>query len=177
MSEDPLHYYVRDAGSRVAHHWDYTRDRSDRALCGHHYARPVWEGTDRPRWVCRACQDLVAPHEARWWRQRAEDLQIEVNGLNARVQDLQKRLNRLGNELSEQRRVVKDLKRRLKQLSTTSRKGSTPTAPDNSQEAVATRLKALTGPLSAANVSSTWRTPAGRVRIVPGGLPGHGKKR
>src|SRR6478609_1048958 len=106
MSEDPLYYYVRDKGSAVAHHWDYLRSRTDHALCGHAYQGAVWEGEDRPRAVCRACQALLPSHEARWWRAKAEALmeEVELLGLEA---------ERLRQEITNQRGQLRHLNAKL----------------------------------------------------------------
>lgn len=70
---NPPYYFVRDKGSRVAHHWDYERDRRSRALCGHEYAQEIiFEGYKQPSRVCRACQDVLPRFEAKWWRQTAQ---------------------------------------------------------------------------------------------------------
>lgn len=69
---EPPYYFVRDRGSRTAHHWDYERDRSTRALCGHEYEDEIiFEGPERPSRVCRACTEELPRFEARWWRDEA----------------------------------------------------------------------------------------------------------
>ena len=62
--DEPLHWFVRDRGSRAAHHLDYAAPRGDRALCGHGFAEILWEGAQRPRAVCRPCQEAMPSHEA-----------------------------------------------------------------------------------------------------------------
>jgi hypothetical protein len=70
---EPPFYFVRDKGSRVAHHWDYDRDRKTRALCGHQYEDEiVFEGTKRPNSVCRECSEVLPRFESRWWRETAQ---------------------------------------------------------------------------------------------------------
>lgn len=188
MSDDPLHYYVRDKGSAIAHHWDYVRSRKDHALCGHPYRSPVWEGEDRPRAVCRACQALLPPHEARWWRTRAQAALAELESLSLETEHLRARVAELEQRVENQRRQLRQLNRRRATGSgrapvpgKTKPSGGEAKAkdkPDNSREAVARRLRKTSGPLSAANISAARRrTPSGSVRVVRGGLPGLGKGR
>jgi len=113
MSGDPLYYYVRDKGSAVAHHWDYLRSRSDHALCGHPYEAPVWEGEDRPRAVCRACQALLPAHEAGWWRRKAEAIQSEFDSLRPETDDLRKRVAELEKHIDNQRSQLRHLNAKL----------------------------------------------------------------
>jgi len=199
MSGDPLYYFVRDKGSPVAHHWDYVRSRADHALCGHPYQAPVWEGEDRPRAVCRACQALLPPHEARWWRTRAEALQKESESMRLEAEGLRTRLAELERQVAIQRSQLRQLNAKLggqargrgggshAAAGVMSKRTAKPGAkkkakrtrkPDNSREAVNSRLREESGLMSAANISSGWKGPTGRsVRVVSGGLPGLGKRR
>ena len=169
MSGDPLHYYVRDKGSAFAHHWDYARSRPDHALCGYPYQSPVWEGEARPRAVCRACQALLAPHEARWWRKKAEALQAEVEALTIRIAVLKQGAAVQRKEM--RRRKANPPKSKVIQPDNSK--------PDNSKEAVARRVRETSPNLmSAADIPSRWPRPSGRnVRVVSGGLPGLGQRR
>ena len=60
----------------AAHIWDYLKNRSDYALCGHPYANPVQlpEEDGRPNRVCRACEALAPKAEAKAWQEIAEEL-------------------------------------------------------------------------------------------------------
>lgn len=196
MSDDPLYYYVRDKGSAIAHHWDYLRGRNDHALCGHPYRGATWEGEDRPRSVCRACQAMLPAHEARWWKARAEVLQDELDFLVSEAQGLRAEIVKLKKHAENQRQQLRQLNatRGQKPLAQGGRAdGRSPkkpaarssgkrgrkskSAPDNSREAVEMRLREETGPLAAANISARWRPTAGHIRVVRGGLPGLGKRR
>jgi hypothetical protein len=199
MCGDPLYYYVRDKGSAVAHHWDYLRSRTDYALCGHPYQAPVWEGEDRPRAVCRACQELLPPHEARWWRTKAEALQAELESLRLDTEALRTRVAELERHVDNQRSQLRHLnakrgagdrasvadnrasgvsRTKPRAKSSGKRKGQKKGKPDNTREAVTRRLREAPGPLSAADISTGWRRPsAGPVRVVRGGLPSLGKRR
>jgi hypothetical protein len=71
-------FYVRDKAP-AAHIWDYLKDRSDHALCGHGYVHPVELGeVSRPRSVCRGCQALAPKAEAMRWREIAEQTAAEL---------------------------------------------------------------------------------------------------
>lgn len=180
MAADSPYYYVRDKGSRVAHHWDYARDRTDHALCGYAYQEPVWEGTVRPRAVCRACQELLPAHEVRWWRQKAETLQAELDSLTQETDALTARVGELENHVAHQRRELSRLQRKsAAQGRPGSGKRSRRTAvPDNRREAIARRLREEEAdPLAAADLPAAWRTPLGRRRPVLAGLPGLGRRR
>ena len=199
MSGDQLYYYVRDRGSSYAHHWDYARSRSDHALCGQPYGGPVWEGEARPKSVCRACQALLAPHEASWWRTKAEALLAETVSFEAQVDELRERVAELEELVARQRVHLRQLntkvqsqppgrgdghvtssgslKRPKSKRRRQARSGGTG-APDNSREAITRRLQNQSGPLAAAEIPTSWRRPPGRsVRVVSGGLPGLGKRR
>lgn len=99
----PDFYYVRDKSSRVAHHWDYLGNRPHRALCGHRYEPPIhYEGSARPRAVCRACQSLVPKYEALWWRQSALHLASEKAALEKAMRNLTSVV--IGKEVGEEGR-------------------------------------------------------------------------
>jgi hypothetical protein len=81
---EPEYYYVRDTSSKAAHHWDYLRNRSSRALCGHEYVGPIaYEGPDRPRSVCRACQAALPTYGERWWRDVAKSTQTQLDEIES----------------------------------------------------------------------------------------------
>jgi predicted nucleic acid-binding Zn-ribbon protein len=92
--EPPL-YFVRDRGSRVAHHWDYEGDRNYRALCGHVYTSEIaFEGYTRPSRVCLTCQELAPKFEAKLWRQIAEKADAKRTQLQQRIDIAQRDLQR-----------------------------------------------------------------------------------
>lgn len=89
----PPYYFVRDRASRVAHHWDYERERTTRALCGHEYAGEIlFEGAEQPSRVCRSCQQLLPPFEARWWRDAARKSLAQLANLKERHAVLESQL-------------------------------------------------------------------------------------
>ena len=198
MAGDPLYYYVRDRGSAVAHHRDYLGSRIDHALCGHPYRAPVWEGEDRPRAVCRACQALLPRHEAQWWRTKADAFQVELESLRLETEGLRTRVAELKKHVDNQRSQLRHLNskrgagerasvtdnrdsgfsRTKPESQTTGGKERKNAKPDNTSEAVARRLREDAGPLSAADISTGLRWPAaGPLRVVHGGLPSLGKRR
>jgi hypothetical protein len=193
MLGDPPYYYVRDKGSAVAHHWDYLRSRTDHALCGHPYQGATWEGEDRPRAVCRACQAVLPRFDARWWRSRAEALQTEGASSQRQSEDLRKQISLLEKRITDQqnelRRLNQDLAARRRGSSADNSPGAATSKikvkprpskramPDNTRDAVDRRLRDGAGPLSAANIPPRVTRPVGAVTVVPGGLPSHGRRR
>ncbi|BCO83712.1 hypothetical protein MINTM011_20470 [Mycobacterium paraintracellulare] len=112
--------YVKDKGP-VAHIWDYLKDRTDHALCGHGYQDPlVIEERGRPRAVCRACQALSPRAEVVQWREIAEELQtwpddyealrIEYENLWAEYEDLWNTYQKLWTHSENQRREIRNLR-------------------------------------------------------------------
>jgi hypothetical protein len=73
----PPFYFVRVNASKVAHHWDYARDRRTRALCGHEYR-----------------DDMVWEREA-WWRQAARKLEIKLERLQRSRSPVDQEVHRL----------------------------------------------------------------------------------
>lgn len=103
----PPLYYVRDKGSRVAHHWDYEGDRNDRALCGQDYVGEiVFEGFNRPARVCRACQDLAPHFEAKWWRQKAIDAANKRDEVQRQKDLLTRDINRMRGHIAKLNRRI-----------------------------------------------------------------------
>jgi hypothetical protein len=89
----PPYYFVRDKGSRVAHHWDYERDRTNHALCGHEYEGEIlFEGGMQPSRVCRACQEALPRFEAKWWRGVAQKLASRSTSLEQRCATAERNL-------------------------------------------------------------------------------------
>lgn len=157
MSDSPF-YYVRDTGSRVAHHWDYEGDLPDQALCGEPFTGEiVYEGEERPRAVCRACQDLTGPHEIRWWKARAASFEPEMNRLLAHIAALKDQLRRNREQTTAQAREIGRLRKQLKRAQ---------------QHATAPKPKRKQRGQSA----SGHRQPP-PIRVVSGGAPGLGKRR
>lgn len=96
MDSSP-YFYSRDSVSRAAHHWDYRYDRSTHALCGHEFTGAiVWEGSDRPKLVCRKCQEVLPQWEGHIWRQwadqRVQQQQDRLDEAEARAQKAQEAL-------------------------------------------------------------------------------------
>lgn len=154
---DTLFYYVRDTGSRVAHHWDYTRNRTDHALCGHPYSGTnPWESTERPRALCLACQALTGPRELSWLKSAVERMKDEHRQLTERCQAQELELRNLRRKTENQRvRLIAQ----------------------DAALATARRLASATAPkVPKSSTTVTNRQPP-RIRVVSGGLPGLGKRR
>ena len=97
----PPFYFVRDKGSRVAHHWDYQCNRRSRALCGYYYVDEiVSEGYTPPSRVCRACQDVLPRFEAKWWREAAQQSESRRKHLEDRCATADRELKQLRKEVS-----------------------------------------------------------------------------
>src|SRR4051794_36869899 len=126
-SVSPPFYFVRDKSSSVAHHWDYERGRSDHALCGCPYMEPKWEGAERPRAVCRACQSRLLTYEARWWKAQAQKLRDELAYL---TEQSEKRAAELQERIDNQRRALAQLNAKIERVTsdsgTVSRRRSEP---------------------------------------------------
>lgn len=96
----PPFWFVRDKKSRVAHHWDYERDRATRALCGHEYEDEiVFEGETLPNRVCRDCQEVVPRFEARWWRETARKSAERCAHLEQRCANSEQELRQLRSQI------------------------------------------------------------------------------
>jgi hypothetical protein len=188
MCEAPSYYYfVRDKGASVAHHWDYQHSRPDHALCGIPFQGPVWEGEVPPRSVCRACQALLAPHDARWWRDRAKRLESDATKHAAERHDsaaVRSSVFRLETLVAFQEKQIAELKARLRAPNpqATGRGASAQTRGNgrrrNSREAIDERVKKAEqgGPWSAAPGSEARPLTYGGHK-VNGGHPGLGKGR
>ncbi|WP_133058792.1 hypothetical protein, partial [Mycolicibacterium peregrinum] len=99
---EPPFYFVRDSASRVAHHWDYLRNRTATALCGHDYRGEIrWEGDARPAKVCRSCQDVLPQFEAKWWRQGARRIEIHRDRLEKRNAEIENELTQLRRQINQ----------------------------------------------------------------------------
>ena len=155
---EPPNFYVREKSSPVAHHWDYLRDRADTALCGHGYVDPITLGeVPRPRSVCRSCQARLPEWEARWWRQRAEEVYEKLEALR-------KVYDRLAVHADNQRRQLRILQdgRRSRRV------GKVVPPPE--------KPKRLSPRVSQPAKKKRPRQPP-PIRVVSGGLPGLGYRR
>lgn len=92
VEQDELHWFVRDRGSKAAHHFDYSAPLPDRALCGHRFNEVLWEDEERPTRVCTRCQARMPSHEADWWRTRAEREHKLRRAAHARILGLESEL-------------------------------------------------------------------------------------
>ena len=99
---EPVHWFVRDAGSAHAHHLDYEQPGFDRALCGHPFAEILEESEDRPRRVCRKCQGRMPAHEAKWWQAKAEHELERLAEVRSSLATARRALTRTTNRLSAQ---------------------------------------------------------------------------
>src|SRR4051812_3931247 len=88
----PLQWFVKDAASRVAHVLDYRCDAADTALCGHAFADIQWQGEERPRSVCRMCQEAMPGQSASEWERRAVAATAGWTAAEARGDDLSAQL-------------------------------------------------------------------------------------
>lgn len=114
MTIEARNWYVRDDGSRVAHHLDYSSPELDHALCGHPFNEILSQCAERPRAVCSNCQDLMDRHDATWWEQEAgrradglaalrdEKEKVETD-LRSRLGAARAQVNRLGDQVAKLR--------------------------------------------------------------------------
>src|SRR5262245_26428799 len=187
---EPPFYFVRDKVSKVAHHCDYERDRSTRALCGHEYQGDiVWEGEARPSRVCRACQELLPQFEARWWRQAARKLEIKLERLersrspvDQEVHRLRRQCDQLTYQLGLSRKTIETLERKvdnqrkqLHNLQTARAQAKNKPAPKNMPRSKTKAVKISPSPMQP-SVTRKGRTSkvSNRFSLVSGGLPGLG---
>ena len=107
----PPQYFVRDTKSKAAHHWSYTDDAEDTALCGHEYAgQIIYEGPERPKSVCDQCEVILPKYHARWWREAARSAEISRR-------KFQQRADLAANELKKLQSEYDDLLNRYNALS------------------------------------------------------------
>jgi hypothetical protein len=97
--DEALHWFVRDRGSRTAHHLDYESAGYDHALCGHPFGEILWEGEERPRSVCRRCQERMPAHGAVQWEKRAVGERHVREIAEVRVSQLEQDLSRALTEI------------------------------------------------------------------------------
>lgn len=153
MADSP-YFYARDLVSRAAHHWDYRRKRETHALCGHEFIETiVWEGSERPRAVCRKCQDLLPQYEAELWRQWAQE-QVSIERERYEKMDVRyaSRIDRLEEKLWRARNDLVEARNRL-QSERQKQRAQKKAKPDQ---------------------QSRPRLPP--VRVVSGGLPGSSRR-
>ncbi len=166
---EPPFYYVRDKGSRVAHHWDYDQDRSWRALCGHSYTDAIaWQGETRPSRVCRACQELLPLYEVRWWKQTAEETSAQCRHLAEELATARGRINQLQTKVDNQRRTLRRLQTpKAKQQ----KQGGPPPAKRDSRGFDPSLMQP-----DVAGRKSRASKVGNRFQVVSGGAPGLGKR-
>ena len=169
MSDGPF-YYVRSTGSRVAHHWDYRRDRSTHALCGHPYGEILYEGPVRPRAVCSDCQAAAAPYELRFYRARAKDLETELEAATAELVDVRR-------SRDENRESLRRLQAQLRQLQSAHERLKSRTKASAATGSTKRGSKGAASPRKrrAGVADAPYKVP--RIRVVSGGAPGLGKRR
>lgn len=103
---EPPYFYVREKSAPAAHHWDYLRDRSTSALCGHEYVDPITLGEiPRPRSVCRGCQARLCEWETIWWRDQYHTASSELGELRLKYDELKKHSANQRKKLSELHRL------------------------------------------------------------------------
>ena len=133
--------YVKDKGP-AAHIWDYLKNRSDHALCGHGYLDPILlEEVGRPRAVCRACQALTPRAKAAIWREIAEEssseyetLWTEYEDLWAHYESLLTEYDRLQKHSDNQRREIRNLRAKWEPLTKQTRLQGKPTPPPKKEK-------------------------------------------
>lgn len=157
--------YVKDKGP-VAHIWDYLKNRSDHALCGHGYQDPlVLEGSGRPRAVCRACQMLSPQAEVVQWREIAEELETwpddyeilraEYESLWAEYEGLWNTYEKLWIHSENQRREIRNLRTRYEPAAKKKPPQKKPPPPPKQQR--------FSSQVRAGSRESPWKRP--RVRL------------
>lgn len=172
-SDTPLHWYVRDAGSRAAHHLDYTRKTFDHALCGRAFGDILWEGEGRPRAVCRECQARLDGHEKKWWRCVATAEGRRRKAIEDPYELMKEEQKGLKQKIAHQRRELEKLqawatrtKKARSHASPTARQ--VPKGRRGTQSGSVPRL-----PRSGSSLPKNYRIPT--ITVVSGGLPGQGK--
>lgn len=159
---------MRDVASRSAHHWDYIRNRNTVALCGHPFSEIAAEGPDRPKRVCRACQELLPIYEAKWWRTAAEEASESLESSRDKVAKLQQKID---NQRAQLHRVQTQLARLKK---TNPSKAPTKKRRSDVQE-YWEKDRAKDARIDQ-RPKRAWLGNATTVRsVTSGGLPGHGK--
>jgi hypothetical protein len=163
---EPEYWFVRDGVSRAAHHWDYIRNRAHFALCGHEFdGGIVSERSDRPKRVCRACQELLPIYEARWWREKAHSLTEEADRL----------WEKIDNQRNQLHQVQAALARRSKEKTQPAKRQRPKPKSDFRQYREEDRRR---DDLIDRRPKRPWLGNATSIKsVTSGGLPGHGKRR
>jgi hypothetical protein len=166
---EPEYWFVRDAGSGSAHHWDYIRNRSTIALCGHAFSEIASQGPDRPKRVCRACQELLPVYHAQWWREAAEETSELVESLREHAAKLQQKIDDQRTQLQR----VQTALARLKQANASKSQPKKKRRSDVREYWDKDRAKDAR---IDQKPKRAWLGNATTVRsVTSGGLPGHGK--
>ena len=155
---EPPYFYVREKSAATAHHWDYLRDRANTALCGHGYVDPITLGeVARPRSVCRACQARLSEWEAKWWRQRADEISEELGVLRRAYDELAIKVDNQRRQLRNPQEARRNRK--------SDKAGPSPQ-----------KTQRLSPRVSQSAKKERIRQPP-PIRVVSGGLPGLGYRR
>ncbi len=176
-----LHWYVRDRGSRSAHHLDSEREALDHGLCGRPFDEILWQGAERPRAVCRACQAHLEAYEKRWWQRVAAAEHARRTALEEAQSRSDEQRRSLEQKIENQRLALKGFNERVRSAKPSNLKPPrpTPSSGKRSKRSLAHDLPRLTKQ-TRSRTSESW-LPEGyklpTIRVVPGGLPGHGKGR
>lgn len=176
----PVHWFVRDAASRVAHHLDYEVVALDHALCGHPFGAIRWEGPERPRAVCRRCEVRLDTHESRWWQREADVERARQVALEQSSAEMDERIRYLEAKLANQRKAIHELEKRLKSLNweRAGRESSARLSAKIPKSGAPTNSARQTTGITERSRSwlpKAYKSP--RITVVSGGLPGHGKRR
>lgn len=160
---------MRDVTSGSAHHWDYMRNRNTVALCGHAYSEIATEGPDRPKRVCRACQELLPTYEAKWWRMAAEEAAELLELSRDKAAKLQQKVD---NQRTQLQRVQTELVR-LKKCNASKAQSKKKRRSDVQEYWEKDRAKDAR---IDQRPKRAWLGNSTTVRsVTSGGLPGHGK--
>jgi hypothetical protein len=86
---EPPHSYVHETSSSVVHHENYLDRRNDQALCGAAFENPASLGpTSRPVAICPDCEAKLVEYHLKWWRETAEAVTAELEGLRVKYREL-----------------------------------------------------------------------------------------
>ncbi|WP_131811356.1 hypothetical protein [Mycolicibacterium monacense] len=182
---EPPFFYVRERSWPAAHHWDYLRDRSDHALCGHGYEDPITLGEiPRPKAVCRRCQALLPIYEAKWWREQAEAAVKEADANRAQSVELAEQAelhHRAADRAAEERDALQakydalvvhadNQRQKLRELQEARRRAKL------QKGSAAAHQSPRVSPRITAPVKKKRSRQPPPIRVVRGGLPGLGKR-
>lgn len=82
---EPPHSFVRETSTYAVHHRDYLNRDDDHALCGVAFENPTPLGEAAADVaICPDCEARLAEYHVRWWRERAQAAEAELEELRAK---------------------------------------------------------------------------------------------